>query len=74
MTISFTIGDCGAVRLSIYDTAGREVRQLASDITDRGSYSVTWNGYDALEILLSSGTYLCRLTTKEGMKTERLIR
>jgi hypothetical protein len=73
MTISFTIGDRDAVRLAIYDMAGREVRQLTSDIMDRGSYSVTWNCCDTWGIPLSSGTYLCRLTTKEGMKTERAL-
>jgi len=51
------------VRLSVYDMAGRRVRELVSGVFSDGEHKVRWDGTDAAGQALASGTYYARLSS-----------
>jgi hypothetical protein len=56
--------------LEVFDVTGRRVRQL-TEATAPGSQSVSWDGRNDQGMLLSSGLYFARLSSKEGTTTAR---
>lgn len=72
-TIQFAIPDKEKVRLEIYDIKGRLVNSLVdSDIMDRGTYKMEWNGTNNRGEKVISGIYLAKLTTGNYMKTVKI--
>ncbi len=49
------------VRLEIYNLAGQKIKTLFEGFAAAGEKSVFWNGTDAWNQTVSSGTYLCSL-------------
>lgn len=66
--IRFGIPVTSAVRLSVYDLLGREVRSLANDVRQPGTYEVR---FDAAG--LSSGVYLYRLVAGTYVETRTML-
>lgn len=62
----------GTVRLDIYNTAGQHIRTLVDGVLSPGAQSVVWDGRDASGRAVSSGNYLYRATTGEGVFTRRM--
>jgi len=60
-TIGFVLDRPGRVNLAIYDLAGRLVKTLVNESRESGRYTVRWNGLDARENAVASGTYFIRL-------------
>jgi hypothetical protein len=60
-TISFDLPTAGAVRMEIFDMAGRLVRTLVDSDMSAGSHDVVWDGLDASGRGLGSGSYVARL-------------
>ncbi len=60
------------VRLSIYDIRGHLVKMLVDESLSAGSQEVLWDGSDSRGSHVSSGIYLYRLETTEGMKAGRM--
>ena len=63
----------GTVRLSIYDTRGRLVRELVNEFQSSGRKSVTWNGTDEGGRRVSSGVYLYLLDTRQGSLIRKMV-
>ena len=63
----------GAVRLTMIDVAGRQVRTLVDGRMTPGMQLLRWNGSDDLGRALPSGIYFTRLQTAEGTKTQKVI-
>ena len=61
--ISFTLTSPGAVRLAVYDMAGRLVRILADGDLGAGTHNRTWDGQDENGRVAASGVYLYRLVS-----------
>lgn len=61
-----------AVRLEVFDLAGRRMRTLADGRYDAGVHRAAWDGRDAAGLLLGSGTYYCRLSTDDARETRAL--
>jgi hypothetical protein len=61
-TIDYSVPHKGSATLHVYDTAGRLVRTLLDGQVEAGKRSVIWDGRDNSDQVLSSGTYLYRLT------------
>ncbi len=57
-----------AVKIAIYDILGREVKTLINETQKPGIYEAL---FDAS--FLPSGTYFCRITAKDFIKTKRLV-
>ena len=72
--LSFTLPTRGAVRLSIHDVTGREVRVVADGTYEAGGHLLSWDGRDAAGHASAPGLYFVHLRTAEGLRTSRLVR
>ncbi len=66
--ITYNLPEAAAVRLTIYDAAGRLVEELASGYQPSGQHTVTWNAAN-----LPSGSYLCRLEVGQQTLSRQLV-
>ena len=66
-TLAFELPIPGAVRLEVYDLIGRRVAVLVNENLTAGSHSISWDASS-----LSSGVYLARLVTADGVYTRKL--
>jgi len=74
--IEFTVppGKNGSlIRLTVYDSAGRVVRKLATNTGSTGRGSVTWDGRDDAGQRLPAGIFFCRLQGVGPGQTSRLV-
>ncbi len=71
--IGFQLPEAGAVRLSIYNLLGQEVRVLVNERRDAGSFSATWDGTDALGRRVASGIYLYRIQAGAFSASKRML-
>jgi hypothetical protein len=62
----------GAVRIEVYDVAGRLVATLVDEWKAAGSYSVDWHGVDESGREMASGIYFCRMTAGEKVMSRKL--
>jgi len=62
------------VSLSIYDAAGRLVRNLIKGQTRAGTHSLTWDGRSERGDIVGPGTYFIRLTSGTGVTVGRVTR
>jgi hypothetical protein len=60
-TISFDVAESSNVRLTIYDSTGKEVRILTRETKSPGSYSVLWDGTNKAGQKIASGVYFYKL-------------
>ncbi len=61
-TIEFVLPSPAAVRASIYDCAGRHVRDLECGAIEKAKHQVTWDGLNAEGEPVASGAYYCMIT------------
>lgn len=73
-TIALRLPAAGAVELSVFDPAGRQVRTLLHDVElAPGAHDARWDARDDGGRVLPSGVYLLRLTTPTGDTTGRIL-
>jgi len=61
------------IRMTVFDAAGRQVRQLIDGSVDSGFHDVVWDGRDDAGRVVASSVYICRLTHLEGVKSIRMV-
>jgi hypothetical protein len=66
--IGFSVDDRKAVKLEVYDTAGRKVQTLIDSDLNRGFYTATFNGTG-----MASGVYFYRLITGNSVLTKKMV-
>ncbi len=71
-TLRFTLPHAGAVKLAVYDAAGRHVRGLAAGAHPAGTRSVTWDLRDDAGHPVHAGLYFARLDTADGPIVRRI--
>lgn len=67
-TIYFELPTAGKTKLVIYDILGRHVEVLLDKMLTAGSHSINWYAQH-----VPSGIYLCRLITKNDVRTAKLL-
>ncbi len=72
-TISFDLPRRARVTLSIVNILGQDVAKLVDQEVSAGSHSVEWDGRDASGERASSGVYLYRLETDEGVLSRKML-
>ncbi len=74
-SISFVVapGDAGPVRLSVYDLAGRLVRNLVQDERGAGAHEVTWGGTDDGGRRVAPGIYFYELNVNGKREVRKLM-
>ena len=73
-TISYHLSREGNVRLSMYDTAGRLVRDLARGHRSGGINEEPWDGRDGHGQAVAPGVYFLRLETGANRAEARVVR
>jgi hypothetical protein len=63
--VSFAVARASAVRLAVYDLAGRKVVDLLGATVSAGEHRITWDGRDSCGRAMPSGNYVVQLTTQE---------
>jgi len=71
--ISFYISKDLPVKLDIFNVKGQKVRSLCTADLSAGKHSFTWNGDDAAGTKVSSGLYMYRLFTPDGVKSSKML-
>jgi hypothetical protein len=71
--IRYSLGSSAAVKLAVYDLAGREVTRLVSGRQPAGNYSVSWSGkgHDAQRV--ASGVYFVRFEADSHHAAQKLV-
>ncbi len=67
-TIKFSIPKSGLVTLKIFDTVGKEINTLVSEVLSSGEYEYNFSGNN-----FSSGVYYYTLSTNEFTQTKNMI-
>ncbi len=70
--VDFSLDRDAAVRLRVYDLAGRLVRTLVDDLRPAGRHTAFWDGRDDAGRSVASGAYVVRLEAGTGVLTRRL--
>ena len=60
------------VELSVYNTVGQNIRTLVASTLSPGSHIVRWDGRNGAGDPVSSGVYIARLKTGDGVTTCRM--
>jgi hypothetical protein len=71
--IRFELPESAAVRLSLYDAAGRRVRTCLDDHLTAGPHVVWWDGRDDRGRSLGSGVFFARLEAESAVVTCKMI-
>ncbi len=71
--LTFDLPERTAVRLVVFDLAGRAVRELTAGTYPAGRHTVTWDGKGGSGSPASSGIYFARLTVGDWSSTQKLI-
>lgn len=61
------------VRLTIYDTLGRVIKQLKDERQEAGLYDVIWDGKSESGDMVSTGGYFYRLVADDYVKTQKMV-
>jgi len=72
-TISFELGRAGNANLSVYNSLGQRAKTLISGRLTSGVHTAVWNGTDDNGAIVSSGVYVSRLETSEGVAARRML-
>lgn len=71
--IVFSLEAGAAIRLDLFDVAGRRVRGLVDGLVAPGHHIVRFDGRDDRRADLPAGVYYCRLSAGRRVETERLV-
>ncbi|HHE46684.1 MAG TPA: DUF1573 domain-containing protein [Bacteroidetes bacterium] len=73
VSIDFAMPNPTAAKLTVYDPRGRRIRTLANGQMSAGRHRLLWDGLDQNGMKASSGLYICRLATPDGILLQRLV-
>jgi hypothetical protein len=71
--VKFSLARAQNVRLAVFDMTGRLVNELADRQFTAGDHSVRWSGTNALGQSVPSGTYLLRLESADGVRSDKMM-
>jgi len=73
ITISYAVPRQTEMSLSILDPLGRRIRTLEHGGISAGSYVTHWDGCNQNGMKVSSGMYICLLTTPDKVLLQRIV-
>ena len=73
LAIEYALHENAAVRLEIFDTAGRLVRALDDGVQVAGEHSVRWDARDTAGRTVANGTYVLRFRAGGYVESRRLL-
>ena len=72
-TIPYYVHQDSRVILDIYDIMGRCVRRLIDERKSPGNYSLVWDGRSDSGMMMTSGTYICQMSTGNIISRRKFI-
>lgn len=72
-TITFDLSEDTNIKISIYDMAGRLIRELVNETMTVGSKTINWDGKDEIGNPVSGGVYLYNLQTGDYNQTKKMV-
>lgn len=72
-TIEYSIPRPSKVSVTIYNTAGQEIRRLSDEFKEPGSYKIEWDGRDNSGRTVSSGVYFYQMIAGDYKQVMRSI-
>jgi hypothetical protein len=73
MRLQFEVPGAAQAQLSVYDAAGRKVRDLQPMKANIGLGYAIWDGRNERGNLVAGGVYFVRLRAGTSVRTQRLI-
>jgi hypothetical protein len=71
--MSLVLPIAGRASLTIYDIAGRAIRELVSSPLSAGPHTLQWDGTDGAGERVRPGVYICRVTMAGHSASQRLV-
>ncbi len=71
--IAFSLPQPGAVKVSVFDVAGRLVRELGDTEFDAGRGEIVWDGTDRLGESVATGVYLYRMEVAGEVRDGKMV-
>ncbi|MCB0723765.1 MAG: PQQ-dependent sugar dehydrogenase [Ignavibacteriae bacterium] len=71
--IKYSIPELTGVKLTIYNTLGKEVKSLVNTTQAAGNYERQWNGTDNNGATVASGVYFYTLQTEGFTETKKML-
>jgi len=71
--VRFGVPEFTGVMVAIFNLQGQKVRDLVDENFQSGSYQIQWNGKDAQNADLASGTYFIRMTAGKSIFVKRIL-
>ena len=72
-TIHYSLPENSDVKLTIYDVKGREVSVLVEQNQNAGSFTVKWNGTNAIGQKLPTGIYFYKIQANNFVTTKKMV-
>jgi parallel beta-helix repeat protein len=72
-TIRFGLPEEGRIRLTVYNMLGQRVAELFNGFARAGFHTVTWQGLNEAGHRATSGVYIYRLETPNGLATRKML-
>ncbi len=63
--INFSVPKSGNVKVVIYNSVGQVVNTLVNNYFTPGTYKVRWDGRNSSGLMVSSGAYFCKMTSRD---------
>ena len=72
--VAYALPAGGAVRLGIFDVAGRRIATLVDGVQPAGRHVASWDGRDASGFPVAAGVYLVRLESGGQVRNGKVLR
>jgi hypothetical protein len=71
--IRYGVEERSPVSVEVFTVLGQKVRTLVSAVQESGSYAASWDGTDDQGRALTSGSYICRVTSATGTASVKML-
>jgi flagellar hook assembly protein FlgD len=72
-SLEFSLTQSGAVRLTVYDVAGRTVRTLMDESRPAGHHVALWDGRGSAGVPVIPGVYFVRLEAGQFHASRKVV-
>jgi CRISPR/Cas system endoribonuclease Cas6 (RAMP superfamily) len=72
-TLTYTLPARTEVSVTVYDAAGRVVRELSRKVETAGEHAISWDGRDTAGATVSSGVYHIRVEAAGQAGTQKIV-
>ncbi len=71
--IRYGVSERSPVTVEIYTVLGQKIRTLVNGVLEAGRYQASWDGRDDAGQSLTSGTFICRVTSVTGTASVKML-